>query len=90
MDEEIAINRRNETWDFVYYLNEKEVIGVKWVYKTKYAPNWSLHNHKARLVEKGFVQKLGIYYDETYVLVSSLNTIIIFLALESQYKCLIY
>jgi hypothetical protein len=31
MDEEIEINKRNETWEFVYYPNEKEVIEVKWV-----------------------------------------------------------
>ena len=35
MDEEINAIERNNTWDLVELQKVKEVIGVKWVYKTK-------------------------------------------------------
>ena len=55
----------NETWEFVDTLTRK-VIGAKWLYKTKYAVDGSIQRQKARLVERGYAQKLGIEYNETF------------------------
>jgi hypothetical protein len=63
MDKEIAAIKRNETWELVDPPIEKEVISVKWVYKTKYVVDGSIQNHKARLVAKGFAQHPGIDCD---------------------------
>ncbi|CAA0833724.1 Uncharacterized mitochondrial protein AtMg00820 [Striga hermonthica] len=53
MEEEIRMIEKNKTWELVDPPNNKEVIGVKWVYKTKLNPDGSIQKHKARLVAKG-------------------------------------
>lgn len=35
MDEEIKAIENNDTWNLVDLLKDKNIIGVKWVYKTK-------------------------------------------------------
>ena len=35
MDEEIEAIEKNDTWDLVDLPKDKNLIGVKWVYKTK-------------------------------------------------------
>eukprot|EP00253_Pinus_taeda_P027695 PITA_27695 len=57
MDEEMTEIKKNATWELVDPPIEKEVIGVKWSYKTKYAVDGSIQRHKARLVAKGYAQQ---------------------------------
>jgi hypothetical protein len=45
---------------------EKTVISSKWIYKTKHSTNGSIEKHKARFVTRGFSQKKGIDYEETF------------------------
>lgn len=33
----------------------KEIIAAKWVYKMKFNSNDTIHNHKARLITKGYM-----------------------------------
>jgi hypothetical protein len=54
MQEEIDALAENKTWDLVKLLIGKNVIGCKWVYKTKYDSNGNVSRHKARLVAKGY------------------------------------
>jgi len=35
MDEEMRCIESNQTWKLVYVRDEKNVISVKWIYKTK-------------------------------------------------------
>jgi Reverse transcriptase (RNA-dependent DNA polymerase) len=63
---------------------DKKVIGVKWIYKTKVNADGSIQKHKARLVVKGYNQKSGIDYFETYAPVARLETIRTIIAVTAQ------
>ncbi|CAH9063661.1 unnamed protein product [Cuscuta epithymum] len=56
----------NQTWELVPYDCTKNVVGCKWVYKTKYNSDGSVERHKARLVAQGFKQQAGIDFTETF------------------------
>ena len=66
MDEEIFAIEKNDIWVLIYLLADKKPIGIKWVYKTQYKPNGEIDHFKARLVGKGYKQKLGIDYFEVF------------------------
>ncbi|KAK4399015.1 Retrovirus-related Pol polyprotein from transposon RE2 [Sesamum angolense] len=70
--------------------NSKEVIGVKWIYKTKLNADGSIQKHKARLVAKGYSQLPGIDYTETFAPVARLDTIRAFIAIAANKKWKIY
>ncbi|KAL0364919.1 UNVERIFIED_CONTAM: Retrovirus-related Pol polyprotein from transposon TNT 1-94 [Sesamum angustifolium] len=52
MEEEIKMIEKNNTWELADRPKDKEVIGVKWIYKTKLNADGSIQKHKARLVAK--------------------------------------
>ncbi|XP_042974666.1 uncharacterized mitochondrial protein AtMg00820-like [Carya illinoinensis] len=84
MKEEIRMIEKNNTWELVAYPCSKDLIEVKWVYKTKLNPDGSLNKCKARLVAKGYSQSDGIDFNETYAPVVRLDTIRTIVALAAQ------
>ena len=62
MDKEIEGIEKNDTWDLVNFPKDKNLIGVKWVYKEKLNEKGEIDRFKARLVAKGFSQQLGIEF----------------------------
>ncbi|KAG8481669.1 hypothetical protein CXB51_026598 [Gossypium anomalum] len=88
MDDEIAMIEKNKTWELVPRPTNRKVIGVKWVYRAKQNADGSLNKLKARLVVKGFSQKYGLDYMETFAPVARLDTIglLIALAYQKQWK----
>jgi Reverse transcriptase (RNA-dependent DNA polymerase) len=56
MKEEIEAIERNKTWSLVEVPRDRNVIGVKWVFRTKIGPDGGIIKHKARLVAKGYKQ----------------------------------
>ncbi|CAH9051136.1 unnamed protein product [Cuscuta europaea] len=71
----------NNTWDLVPFDNSKNIVGCKWIYKTKYHSDGSLERHKARLVAQGFNQQAGIDFSETFSPVVKPTTVRIVLTL---------
>jgi hypothetical protein len=84
MQEEIAAIEKNNTWQLVEKPNDKEPIGVKWVYKLKHNPDGSIQRAKARLVVKGYAQQPGIDYSETFAPVARLDTVRTIIAVAAQ------
>ncbi|KAK0607717.1 hypothetical protein LWI29_019074 [Acer saccharum] len=90
MDEEIKALEKHKTWELVDLPDNKEVVGLKWVYKTKYKSDGSIQKYKARLVAKGYMQREGIDFEETFALVARFDTIRTVLALAAHNKWCVY
>ena len=59
---------------------------MKWVYKTKCNDEGKVDKHKARMVVKGYKQKHGIDYEETFAPVARMETVRAVLAIAAQHK----
>jgi len=64
--------------------NDRKVIGVKWVYRTKLNPNGSINKYKARLVVKGCSQVAGVDFGDTFAPVARHETIRLLAAISAQ------
>ena len=60
-------------------------IGSKWIFKRKIGADGKVETYKARLVMKGFRQRQGVDYEETFSLVAILKSIRILLTIVAHY-----
>ena len=73
----------NQVWKLVEPLANIKPIGCKWVYKRKRGLDGKVKTFKVRLVAKGFTQKEGIDYEETFLPVAMLKSTRIFLSIAA-------
>jgi histone deacetylase 1/2 len=72
---------KNKTWHLVPPRKGINVVDCKWVWKKKYKSDGSLDKYKGRLVAKGFKQRYGIDYGDTFSPVVKPATIRVVLSL---------
>ena len=66
-DDEIDSLKRNHTWDLIEKPKDQKTVGCKWIFNFKPGiPGVEEPRYKGRLVAKGFSQKEGIDYNETF------------------------
>lgn len=64
--DEINAMTRTGTWDLVPAEQAQNVVGCRWVFRIKRLPDGSVERYKSRLVAKGFHQRPGVDFEETY------------------------
>jgi hypothetical protein len=66
MEHEFRALQANRTWRLVDRPAGAHVISGKWVFTHKLKPDGSLERYKARWVVRGFTQRAGIDFGETF------------------------
>ena len=66
-------------------LDGVKYVGCKWVFKTKKDSLGNIERHRARLIVKGFTQREGIDYTETFSLVSKKDSLRLIMALVAHF-----
>ena len=70
--------------------NGKNVVDLKWIFKTKYHADGIVQNHNARRVANGYSQQWGVDFEETFSLFAQSEIVKTLLALATQLKWPIY
>jgi hypothetical protein len=84
MASEFDALQRQHTWSLVPPCSDQNLVGCRWVYKIKRNTDGSVSRYKAQLVAKGFHQKAGVDFDETFSPVVKPPTVHIILSLVAQ------
>ena len=85
MNEEIKSMKDNDVWDLVPLPKGVKPNGCKWIFKTKRDSKGDVERYKVRLITKGYTQKEGIDYKETFSPVSSKDSFRTIMALVAHF-----
>jgi Reverse transcriptase (RNA-dependent DNA polymerase) len=83
IEKELGSLKKNGTYHEVELPKGKKALKHKWVFKIKTKLDGS-PKYKARLVIKGFLQKEGVDYSETFALVVKYNSLRLLLGIANQ------
>jgi hypothetical protein len=80
----------NGTWQLVDRPYGCKPVGCKWVFKKKLRPVGTIDKYTTRLVAKGYTQKEGEDFFDTYSPITRLTTIRVLLSLATSHGLLIH
>jgi hypothetical protein len=85
MEDEMRSMSTHKVWNLVEIPKGAKLVGRRWVYKIKYDFEGNIEKYKGHLVAKGFTQREGIDYNETFSPVSCKDSFKIIMALVAHY-----
>jgi hypothetical protein len=89
MQEELNNFKTNEVWSLVPH-PKQNVEGTKWAFRNKQDEYGLVTRNKARLVEKGYAQVVGLDFEETFPPIARLESIRILLAYAAHHYFKLY
>ena len=87
---EIDSMHSNQVWTLVDPPEGIVPIGCKWIFKRKIGADGNVEIFKARLVVKGYSQREGIDYQDTFSSVAMLKSIRTLFAVAAYFDCEIW
>ena len=85
MRDELSSMSQNEVWELVELSKGCEPIECKWVNKIRRDSNGQVERYKARLVTKGYSQREGINFKETFSHVSTKDSLRFIMAIVAHF-----
>ena len=73
------------TWQYVKRPKDHKVVSTKWVFLVKYNADGRVEQFKARLVARGFSQREGLDFEDTFAPVIRLESLRILFAIAATY-----
>ncbi|XP_050909738.1 uncharacterized protein LOC127123575 [Lathyrus oleraceus] len=86
MHDELNSVSHNGVWDLTEFPVGCKAIGCKWAFKTKRDHDGKIDRYKARLVTKGYSQREGIDYKETFSPVFTKDAFRVVMALVAHFN----
>ena len=71
-------------------VEDRTIIGTKWVFRNKLDELGTVTRNKARLVVQGYIQEGGINYEETFAPVARIEAIQILIAFAAHMEIKLY
>nr|GEY32134.1 Gag-Pol polyprotein [Tanacetum cinerariifolium] len=90
LTEELYQFDRFDVWELVDTPLCKNVINMKWTWKKKHDEENTVIRNKSHLVAKGYAQKEGIDFEESFTLVARLEAVRLFMAYATQKSFTVY
>nr|GFB68003.1 retrovirus-related Pol polyprotein from transposon TNT 1-94 [Tanacetum cinerariifolium] len=90
MQEELHQFDRLDVWELVDKPLCKNVINMKWLWKYKRDEENTIIRNKSRLVAKGYAQKEGVDFEESFAPVARLEAVRLFIAYAAHKSFTVY
>ena len=83
INDEVESILQNHTWELVDLPPGSKPLGYKWIFKKKMKADGSIDKYKAKSVIKGYKQKEGLDYFDTYSLITRISSIRMLIAIAA-------